>query len=130
MAHMIITLPLAAWVLVGAFETIPPDVEEQASVDGANRLQTIWHIVIPVAAPGIAVATIFAWLASWDEVTYAIYLTLFNRTLPLEIVNIVGRSPPPVIATYATVITVPVVIVTYFMQRWIKADYLAGSVKG
>jgi trehalose transport system permease protein len=130
MAHMIITLPLATWVLVGAFDTIPIDVEEQASVDGASRLQTIWHIVIPVAAPGIAVATIFAWLASWDEVTYAIYLTLFNRTLPLEIVNIVGRSPPPVIATYATLITVPVVIVTYFMQRWIRADYLAGAVKG
>lgn len=130
MAHMIITLPLATWVLVGAFETIPLDLEEQASVDGASRLQTIWYIVIPVAAPGIAVATIFAWLASWDEVTYAIYLTLFNRTLPLEIVNIVGRSPPPVIATYATVITIPVVIVTYFMQKWIRPDYLAGSVKG
>jgi trehalose transport system permease protein len=93
-------------------------------------LQTIWRIVIPVAAPGIAVATIFAWLASWDEVTYAIYLTLFNRTLPLEIVNIVGRSPPPVIATYATLITLPVVIITYLMQRWIRADYLAGAVKG
>lgn len=130
LAHMIITLPLATWVLVGAFKTIPREMEEQASVDGATRLQTIWHIVLPVAAPGIAVATIFAWLASWDEVTYAIYLTLFNRTLPLEIVNIVGRSPPPVIATYATLITVPVVFVTYLMQRWIKADYLAGAVKG
>jgi trehalose transport system permease protein len=130
LAHMIITLPLSTWVLVGAFETIPSDLEEQASVDGAGRVQTIWRIVLPVAAPGIAVATIFAWLASWDEVTYAIYLTLFNRTLPLEIVNIVGRSPPPVIATYATLITGPVVIVTHFMQRWIKADYLAGAVKG
>ena len=130
LAHMIITLPLTTWVLVGAFETIPIDLEEQASVDGANRLQTIWRIVIPVAAPGIAVATIFAWLASWDEVTYAIYLTLFNRTLPLEIVEIVGRSPAPVIATYATIVTIPVVLVTYLMQRWIRADYLAGSVKG
>ena len=129
-AHLIITLPLATWVLVGAFETIPADVEQQAGVDGASRLQTIWHIVIPVAAPGMAVATIFAWLTSWDEVTYAIYLTLSSRTLPLEIVNIVGRSPPPVIATVATVITIPVVIVTYFLQKWIRPDYLAGAVKG
>lgn len=130
LAHLIITLPLTTWVLVGAFDTIPYDLEEQASVDGASRIQTILRIVIPVAGPGIAVATIFAWLASWDEVTYAIYLTLFNRTLPLEIVNIVGRSPPPVIATYATLITIPVVLVTYLMQRWIRADYLAGAVKG
>lgn len=43
---------------------------------------------------------------------------------------IVGRSPPPLIATYATLITVPVVLVTYLVQRWIKADYLAGAVKG
>jgi trehalose transport system permease protein len=87
-------------------------------------------VVIPLALPGIAVATIFAWLCSWDEVTYAIYLPLANRTLPLEIVNIVGRSPPPVIATYATLVTIPVLIVTYFLLRYLKADYLAGAIKG
>jgi trehalose transport system permease protein len=130
LAHLIITLPLATWILVGTFDTIPLEIEEAASVDGASRIGTILRVIIPLAAPGIAVATIFSWLASWDEVTYAIYLTLFNRTLPLEIVNIVGRSPPPVIATYATLVTVPVIIVTYFLQRWLKAGYLAGAIKG
>lgn len=130
LAHLIITLPLSTWILVGTFDTIPVEIEEAASVDGASRIGTILRVVIPLAAPGIAVATIFSWLASWDEVTYAIYLTLFNRTLPLEIVNIVGRSPPPVIATYATLVTIPVVIVTYFLQRWLKAGYLAGAIKG
>jgi trehalose transport system permease protein len=130
LAHMIITLPLATWILVGAFDTIPHELEEAASVDGASRVRTVLGVVIPLAAPGIAVAAIFSWLASWDEVTYAIYLTLFHRTLPLEVVNIVGRSPPPVIATYATLITIPVVIVTYFLQRWMRADYLAGAIKG
>lgn len=130
LAHLIITLPLGTWILVGTFDTIPAELEEAASVDGASRVGTILRVVIPLAAPGIAVATIFSWLASWDEVTYAIYLTLFNRTLPLEIVNIVGRSPPPVIATYATLVTVPVILVTYFLQRWLKAGYLAGAIKG
>jgi trehalose transport system permease protein len=130
LAHMIITLPLSTWILVGTFDTIPKELEEAASVDGASRIGTIFRVVIPLAAPGIAVATIFSWLASWDEVTYAIYLTLFNRTLPLEIVNIVGRSPPPVIATYATLVTIPVIFVTYFLQRWLRAGYLAGAIKG
>jgi trehalose transport system permease protein len=130
LAHLIITLPLSTWILVGTFDTIPGELEEAASVDGASRVGTILRVVIPLAAPGIAVATIFSWLASWDEVTYAIYLTLFNRTLPLEIVNIVGRSPPPVIATYATLVTIPVVFVTYFLQRWLRAGYLAGAIKG
>jgi trehalose transport system permease protein len=130
LAHLIITLPLTTWILVGTFDTIPREMEEAASVDGASRIGTVMRVVIPLAAPGIAVATIFSWLASWDEVTYAIYLTLFNRTLPLEIVNIVGRSPPPVIATYATLVTIPVLFVTYFLQRWLKAGYLAGAIKG
>lgn len=130
LAHMIITLPLATWILVGTFDTIPHELEEAASVDGASRFRTILSVMIPLAMPGIAVAAIFSWLASWDEVTYAIYLTLFNRTLPLEIVNIIGRSPPPVIATYATLVTIPVLFITYFLQRWLKAGYLAGAIKG
>jgi trehalose transport system permease protein len=130
LAHMILTLPLAAWVLVSTFETIPRDLEQAASIDGASRIKTLLRIVIPIAAPGIAVAAIFAWLASWEEVTYAIYLTLFNRTLPIEVVNGVWRSPPPVIATQAAIITIPTIIITYFMQRWIKAEQLAGAVKG
>jgi trehalose transport system permease protein len=130
LAHLIITLPLSTWILVGTFDTIPWEMEEAANVDGASRMGTIFRIIIPLAAPGIAVATIFSWLASWDEVTYAIYLTLFYRTLPLEIVNIVGRSPPPVIATYATLVTIPVVFVTFFLQRWLKSGYLAGAIKG
>lgn len=130
LAHMILTLPLTAWILVSTFETIPRELEEAASIDGASRMRTLIRIVVPVAAPGIAVAAIFAWLASWEEVTYAIYLTLFHRTLPLEVVNSVWRSPPPIIATQAALITIPVVFITYFMQRWIKAEQLAGAVKG
>ncbi|MGD1997049.1 MAG: carbohydrate ABC transporter permease, partial [Anaerolineae bacterium] len=57
LAHLIITLPLTTWILVGTFDTIPRELEEAASVDGASRIGTIWRIVIPLAAPGIAVAT-------------------------------------------------------------------------
>jgi trehalose transport system permease protein len=104
--------------------------KEASRLDDASRLQTLFRVVIPVASPGIAVAGIFAWLAFWEEVTYAIYFTLFNRTVPLEVVNSVWRVPPPVIATQAVLVTIPVVIITYMMQRWIKAEQLAGSVKG
>jgi trehalose transport system permease protein len=130
LAHLILVLPVCAWILVGAFETIPRDLEEQASVDGAGRLGTLWRVVIPLAAPGISVAAIFSWLLSWDEVTYARFLTLLHPTLPIQILDIIGRSGPTVVATWATIVTIPVVIVTYLMQRWLRADYLAGAVKG
>jgi len=130
LAHLILVLPVCAWILVGAFETIPRDLEEQAAVDGASRLGTLWRVVIPLAAPGISVAAIFTWLLSWDEVTYARFLTLLHPTLPIQILDIIGRSGPTVVATWATIVTIPVVIITYVMQRWLRADYLAGAVKG
>lgn len=130
LAHLILVLPVCAWILVGAFETIPRDLEEAASVDGASRLGTLWRVVIPLAAPGIAVAAIFTWLLSWDEVTYARFLTLLHPTLPIQLLGIIGRSGPTVVATWATIVTIPVVIVTYLMQKWLRADYLAGAVKG
>lgn len=129
-AHLILVLPVCAWILVGAFETIPRDLEEAASVDGASRLGTLRRVVIPLAAPGISVAAIFSWLLSWDEVTYARFLTLLHPTLPIQILDIIGRSGPTVVATWATIVTIPVVIITYLMQRWLRADYLAGAVKG
>ena len=129
-AHLILVLPVCAWILVGAFETIPRDLEEAASVDGASRLGTLQRVVIPLAAPGISVAAIFSWLLSWDEVTYARFLTLLHPTLPIQILDIIGRSGPTVVATWATIVTIPVVIITYLMQRWLRADYLAGAVKG
>jgi len=130
LAHLILVLPVCAWILVGAFETIPRDLEEAASVDGASRLGTLWRVVIPLAAPGISVAAIFTWLLSWDEVTYARFLTLLHPTLPIQLLGIIGRSGPTVVATWATIVTIPVVIVTYLMQKWLRADYLAGAVKG
>jgi len=130
LAHLILVLPVCAWILVGAFETIPRDLEEAASVDGASRLGTLRRVVIPLALPGIAVAGIFSWLLSWDEVTYARFLTLLHPTLPIQILGIIGRSGPSVVATWATIVTIPVVIVTYLMQKWLRADYLAGAVKG
>lgn len=130
LAHLILVLPVCAWILVGAFETIPRDLEEASAVDGAGRLGTLWRVVIPLAAPGISVAAIFSWLLSWDEVTYARFLTLLHPTLPIQILDIIGRSGPTVVATWATIVTIPVVIVTYLMQRWLRADYLAGAVKG
>ena len=74
LAHLIRTLPLVAWILIGTFTVIPIDLEEASNVDGAGRLTTLWRIIMPLALPGIAVAAMFAWLDSWNDLLYAIYL--------------------------------------------------------
>ena len=130
LAHLIKTLPFVAWILVGTFETIPVELEEAAAVDGCHRVGILTRIVFPLAAPGVAVAALFAWLESWNEFTYALYLSLTENTLPLQVYYYVTRGNWFDAATYATLLTVPVLVVTACLQRYLRAGYLTGAVKG
>lgn len=130
LAHLIRTLPLAAWILIGTFQVIPMDLEESSAVDGAGRITTLTRVVMPLALPGIAVAAMFAWLDSWNDLLYAIYLFLTERTLPLQVYYYANRGNVTDVATYSVMMTIPVIIITLFLQRWIKSGYLSGAVKG
>lgn len=130
LAHLIRTLPLVAWILIGTFTVIPFDLEEASSVDGAGRLTTLWKVIVPLALPGIAVAAMFAWLDSWNDLLYAIYLFIAEDTLPLRTYYYANRGNVTDVATFSVMMTVPVAIITLFLQRYIKSGYLSGSVKG
>ncbi len=130
LAHLIRTLPLVAWILIGTFTVIPFDLEEASGVDGAGRLTTLWKVIIPLAAPGIAVAAMFAWLDSWNDLLYAIYLFISEDTLPLRTYYYANRGNVTDVATFSVMMTIPVAIITLFLQRYIKSGYLSGSVKG
>lgn len=130
LAHATLTLPLAGWVLVGTFATIPRDLEEAAAVDGASRVRTLLTVILPLALPGLAVASIFAWLMSWNEFTFSMFLTLTRRTLPLTTYYYVVRGNWFLAAAYSGLLTIPVLAVTLFLQRWLHTGYLSGSVKG
>jgi trehalose transport system permease protein len=130
MAHLIKTLPFVAWILIGTFETIPPVLEESAMVDGCHRFSILWRIIFPLALPGVAVASLFSWLESWNEFTYALYLSLLENTLPLETYYYIQRGSWFHSASYATMLTIPVILVTFILQRYLRAGYLTGAVKG
>jgi trehalose transport system permease protein len=130
MAHLIRTLPLAAWVLVGTFEVIPRDLEEASWVDGTGRIGTLTRVVLPLALPGVVVAGIFAWLDSWNDLLYAIYLFLIEDTLPLLVYDSVQFGNVTDAATLSVILTIPVILLTLVMQRWIRSGYLSGAVKG
>lgn len=130
LAHLTKVLPFIAWVLVGTFETIPVDLEKAAWVDGADRLQTLLRIVVPLAAPGLAVAAMLVWLDSWNEFTFALYLTLSKNTLPLQTFYYVQRGNWFQAAAYSGLLTLPVMGVTFLLQRYLRAGYLSGSLKG
>jgi len=130
LAHLVPNLPFVAWILVGTFETIPREIEEAAFVDGNGKIGTLVRVVMPIAAPGIAVAALFAWLASWNDLVYAIYLFLGERTLPLMTFYYSNRGSVFDTATFAVLLTIPVMLVTLALQRYIQSGTLSGAIKG
>jgi trehalose transport system permease protein len=130
LGHLIGALPFITWILVGTFETIPRELEEAARIDGASRLGTLLRVVFPLAAAGIAVAALFVWLYSWNEFLYARLLTTNQNTLPLEVFRAIDRGSRQQMATIAAVLTLPILLVFYFLQKHLKPGALAGAVKG
>lgn len=130
LAHLIRTLPLAAWILIGSFEAIPKDLEESSAIDGAGKVTTLRRVVMPLALPGIAVAAMFAWLDSWNDLLYAIYLFIQEDTLPLLTYYYSVRGNVTDVATFSVLMTIPVFFITLFLQRYIQSGTLTGAVKG
>jgi trehalose transport system permease protein len=130
LAHLVPTLPFVAWILVGTFEMIPREIEEASAVDGNGKLGTLARVVLPIAAPGIAVSALFAWLASWNDLVYAIYLFLGERTLPLMTFYYSNRGSVFDTATFAVLLTIPVMIVTLALQQHIQSGTMSGAIKG
>jgi trehalose transport system permease protein len=130
LAHLIGALPFIAWILVGTFEGIPRDLEEAAAIDGTSRLGTLVRVIIPAAAPGIAVAALFVWLYSWNEFLYARLLTTSQNTLPLQVFQAIDRGTRQQMAAVAAVLIVPILCVVSVLQRYLRPGALAGAVKG
>ncbi len=130
LAHLIKILPVACFILVGVFSSIPADLEKQARIDGCSRLGALSWIILPLSISGITVAGIFSFLLSWDEFIYASYLTLAQPTMPLKMYYYVSRGDIFYSASYAMIITIPVLILSLIFQKYIKAEYLSGAIKG
>ena len=73
--HLVITLPITIWVMIGFFETLPEDLEEAATIDGCSPWQAFWHIALPLARPGIMVAAILSFIFSWNNFVFGVVLT-------------------------------------------------------
>ena len=122
------------WMLVGYFESIPIELEESAMLDGCNRFGALCRVVLPLAAPGVAATAIFAFVASWSELLFAITFTSQTemRTLSAGLLFMVGQYEIQWGQLSAGVIisTVPVAILFTYLQRHLIQGLSAGAVKG
>jgi arabinogalactan oligomer/maltooligosaccharide transport system permease protein len=131
------TVPFATWNLKGYFDTIPRDLEEAASVDGATQNQTFVRVVLPLATPAIAVTGFLGFLGGWTE-----YLTAYmfiggnvpDWTLSIALNSMVGQfarnTPWSEFAAFAILFALPVSLVFFFFQRYLVGGLAGGGVKG
>ncbi|HEY3504896.1 MAG TPA: carbohydrate ABC transporter permease [Actinocatenispora sp.] len=128
------TLPLCIWMLKGFFDTIPDELIEAARVDGAPNRVIIHRIMMPVAAPGLVAAGLFAFIRGWNDFIFALTLAGPDRqTLPPGLVNTyVGefQTAWPDLMAASLVTSLPVVIAFVVLQRHLVAGLASGAVKG
>ncbi|NMM17892.1 MAG: carbohydrate ABC transporter permease [Cellulomonas sp.] len=128
------TLPLCVWMLKGFFDTIPNELIEAARVDGASPLRIYVTIVLPLAAPGIVAAGLFAFVRAWNDFIFALTLAGPDKqTLPPGLVNtFIGEAATawPELMAASLVVSLPVAIAFIALQRFLVGGLTAGAVKG
>lgn len=127
-------VPYGTWMLMSYFRVIPVELEEAALIDGCGRLQAMAKVILPLAAPGLAVVAIFSFTLAWGEFIYALVVTTRSsvQTLPVGLSGFIvsdvymwGR-----IMAAAVLASFPVVALYMLVQRWLVTGLAAGAVKG
>jgi multiple sugar transport system permease protein len=132
LVHLLITLPLAVWMLRGFFEEVPIDVEESARIDGCSAFGVFWRITLPLSVHGIAAAALLSFVFSWNEFLFALLLTgPETRTLPVAITGFIRETGIlwGQMGAAGTIMLVPTAVITLFMQRYLVRGLTMGAVK-
>ncbi len=131
--YMTFSAPLCTWLLMGFFRSVPFDLEEQAMVDGATRMQALGKILLPLAAPGLVAVSVFTFTGAWNELLLALIFTTSReiRTIPVALQYLItgdvfrwGQ-----IMAGSVVAAVPVMLLYYLSQRFVVQGLAAGAVK-
>lgn len=126
-------LPFAVWLMTGFFDQIPVEVEESARIDGATGPRVFFHVVLPLAAPGVVATAIFVALLSWNEFLVPVLLAgEGSKTLPVYIGGFIANKKldwGPMAAASALAI-VPIAVFTAIIQRRLVGGLSSGAVKG
>jgi multiple sugar transport system permease protein len=133
LAHTSLNLAFVIWLFMSFLKDVPPDIIDSATMDGCTKMQTFWRIIVPIVLPGIAACTVLCAQYSWNELLFVLQLTQLNTyTLPVGISKLVGEMAGNwgKSSAAATVTMVPIIIVGFFVQKYIAQGTTSGAVKG
>lgn len=127
-------IPFCVWMLKGYFDTIPKDLEEAATIDGASQWTIFFTVIMPLAKPAIVVTALFSFMTAWNEFILAATFLGDERafTLPVTLQHYVGSYSTEwgYFAAGAIIVSVPVMALFFILQKSLIGGLTAGGVKG
>jgi len=134
LAYTAFCLPFSLWMLRTFFQSIPIDIEQAAMVDGANRVETVLYVVLPLSLPGVLATSIFTFVLTWNDYIFARILISADelKTLPVGIADLYNASVVDwgMIMAAGLVILTPVLAVFFLIQKYMVVGLGAGALKG
>nr|WP_221300992.1 carbohydrate ABC transporter permease [Planococcus koreensis] len=128
------TLPIAVFILTGFMKTLPKELFEAATIDGAGNWQMFAKVAIPLSLPSLSATAIFLFVMHWNDLLYPLLFITDNayKTLPLALLEFQGQYSTnyPMLFTGVIIASAPMVIAYVFLQRFFVAGMTAGAVKG
>jgi ABC-type glycerol-3-phosphate transport system permease component len=134
LVYMIITLPLSVWMLTSYFKAIPVELEEAAIIDGASRLGVLFRVTLPLSIPGLVAVIVYAFVTTWNEFIFALCFATDSsvKTLPIGIAEFSTEFNTDwgAVMAASVVMTVPIALLFFSMQRMFVSGLTSGAMKG
>ncbi|NVM96635.1 carbohydrate ABC transporter permease [Arthrobacter wenxiniae] len=133
LSHMFVALPLIVYIMMSYFDSMPLELEESAQVDGLTPIGAFQKITLPLSVGGMATSGILAFIFSWNNFMFALVLSgAHTKTLPVAIFDFVSYASIDWggLMAAATVVTVPIMVIALFTQKYIVSGMTAGATKG
>ena len=134
LTNTVFSISFSIWLMSGYFRTIPIEIEEAASIDGASRIRTVLSVLMPIAAPGFVTTMINTFIYAWNDYFFALSFINTQSKMPitLGLYNFVGRWSTQwhLLSASAFLAIIPVLILFYVIQRRLVSGLASGAVKG
>jgi multiple sugar transport system permease protein len=119
LVHTAVALPTCVLITASIFISVPVDLEEAALTLGCTPLGAFTRVALPLALPGLAAASIFTFVLSWNEVFASVILTVSNRTLPAQVLSSLGDSPLAYRFAGGFALILPALVFIFFIRRYL-----------
>lgn len=134
LAYATVAVPFSVMMMKSFFDTIPYELEEAARVDGLSHFGTFYRIVLPLALPGVAVTGFYAFITAWNEFLFALTFLSEQKmyTLPIGLQQFVNQFNTDwhYLSAGAIIVTLPVLVVFLWIQRYLIGGLTSGGTKG